>query len=221
MVTFLGALFLDLEFAIMAGILLSLVLYLMRVSRPRIVSRVPDPHLPNRKFSTLTENSHLEECPQAHIMRIDGNLFFGSVPYLRETFARLEQHQPEQKHLAIVAQGISFVDMAAADVLANEAQRRQAEGGGLYLVNVKKGLWDSLDECHALDKINSHNIFQTKSAALHVLFQKLDKSVCERCEARIFRECQQVPFRGQGGGAAKEIPIRQEVGIPKLERACS
>ncbi|MGD8842363.1 MAG: SulP family inorganic anion transporter [Gammaproteobacteria bacterium] len=219
MVTFLGALFLDLEFAIMAGILLSLVLYLMRVSRPRIVSRVPDPNLPDRKFSTVTENGHLRECPQVHIMRIDGNLFFGSVAYLRETFSRLEQNHPEQKHLAIVAQGISFVDIAAADVLANEAQRRQAKGGGLYLVNVKSGLWNSLDECHALDKINSHNIFQSKSAALHAVFQKLDKSVCEHCEARIFRECQPVPFRSRG--VVEQIPVQQEVAVAKLARVGS
>jgi SulP family sulfate permease len=192
--TFLSALFLDLEFAIMAGILLSLVTYLMRVSKPRIVSRVPNPHLPNRKFSTVDENDHLQECPQLHIARIDGNLFFGSVAYIREKFARLEQQRPGQKHLAIVAQGISFVDIAAADVLGNEAEARRARGGGFYLINVKKGLWDSLEECHVLDKINANNIFQTKSAALHGIFQKLDKSVCERCTARCFKECATVPF---------------------------
>ena len=194
MVSFLGALFLDLEFAIMAGILLSLVLYLMRVSKPRIVSRAPDPSLPNRKFSTVVEGGHLAECPQLHIMRIDGNLFFGSVAYLREKFARLRQQRPGQKHLMIIAQGISFVDIAAADVLAAEAELRRANGGGLYLVNVKAGLWESLEECHALDKINSHNVFQSKSAALHGVFHKMDKSRCAGCTARIFRECAGVPL---------------------------
>ncbi len=63
LVTFLSCLFLDLEFAIMAGILLSLVLYLMRVSKPRILARVPDPSLPNRKFST--GGSNLQRVPAA------------------------------------------------------------------------------------------------------------------------------------------------------------
>jgi SulP family sulfate permease len=206
--TFLSALFLDLEFAIMAGILLSLVMYLMRVSKPRMVSRVPNPHLPNRKFSTVDENDHLDECPQLHIARIDGNLFFGSVAYIREKFARLEQQHPEQKHLAIVSQGISFVDIAAADVLANEAEQRRAKGGGFYLINVKKGLWDSLEETHVLDKINANNIFQSKSAALHGIFQKLDKSVCERCTTRCFKECATVPFVGDNRPSA--IPEQEE-----------
>jgi len=38
-----GALFLDLELAIFMGVILSLVLYLERVSKPPIVTRVPDP----------------------------------------------------------------------------------------------------------------------------------------------------------------------------------
>jgi len=41
-VTFFSALFLELEFAIFAGVLLSLVLYLERTSRPRIVTLAPD-----------------------------------------------------------------------------------------------------------------------------------------------------------------------------------
>ena len=194
-VTFLAALFLDLEFAILAGILLSLMLYLMRVSRPRILTRVPDPSLPNRKFTS--DLGRLKECPQLHIMRIDGSIFFGSVAYVRERFARLEQQHPGQKHLAIVAQGISFADIAGADVLANEAERRRAEGGGLYLINPKSGLWESLEECHALGKIDPNHVFQGKSAALHGIFQKLDKSVCSTCQARIFLECATVPYTGK------------------------
>jgi len=190
-VTFLSSLFLDLEFAILAGILLSLMLYLMRASRPRIVTRVPDPDLPSRKFTS--DLGRLRECPQLHIMRIDGSLFFGSVAYVREKFARIEQQHPEQKHLAIVSQGISFADIAGADVLANEAERRRAEGGGLYLINVKSGLWESLEECHAMGKINPNHIFQSKSAALRAIYQRLDKSVCRDCKARIFLECAAAP----------------------------
>ncbi len=200
MVTFLSSLFLDLEFAILAGILLSLMLYLMRASRPRIVTRVPDPNLPNRKFTS--DLGRLKECPQLHIMRIDGSLFFGSVAYIREKFSRLEQRHPQQKHLAIVAQGISFADIAGADALANEAERRRAEGGGLYLINTKLGLRESLEECHAIGKIDPDNIFPGKSAALRAIFQKMDMSVCRGCRVRIFLECATVPFTNEDKGVA-------------------
>jgi SulP family sulfate permease len=224
MLTFLAALFLDLEFAIMAGILLSLVLYLMRASRPRIVTRVPDPTLPKRKFATVTGSlPHLRECPQLHIMRIDGSMFFGSVAYVRERFSKLEQERPQQKHLAIVAQGIAFADIAGADVLADEAVRRRAEGGGLYMINAKAGLWESLEECHAIERIDPHHFFQTKSSALHAIFQRLDKSICRTCQVRAFLECAEVEgpllAQPQQAGPAKVSsaqmgPEGPETGVP-------
>ena len=188
-VTFFGALFLELEFAIFAGVMLSLILYLMRVSKPRIVSRTPDPRLPNRAFSS---DPHLPQCPQLHILRIDGSLFFGSISHVQETFARLEDEHPLQKHLAIIAQGINFADVAGGDTLVAEARKRKARGGDLYLVNVKKGLWDSLDKCECLDAIGPNNVFQSKTAAIHAIFQKLDKNICKTCDLRIFRECESV-----------------------------
>ena len=58
--TFLTAVFVDLEFAILLGVILSLFLYLLDATRPRIVSRVPDSRLPKRGFNT---DPALPECP--------------------------------------------------------------------------------------------------------------------------------------------------------------
>ncbi len=185
-VTFFGALFLELELAIFAGVLLSLVLYLERVSRPRIVSRVPDPRLYKRAFST---DSDLPECSQLKILSIEGPIFFGSTNYMQTVFDRIRTAQPAQKHLAVLANGINFVDLQGGAALAAEAKRRRAEGGGLYLVNVGQELWDSLEQGGCLDAIGSRNVFQSKTAAIHGIFQKLDKSACANCSERVFREC--------------------------------
>ena len=185
-VTFFSALFLELEVAIFAGILLSLVLYLERVSHPRIISPVPDPATDSRAFS---DRSHLPRCPQLRLLRIDGSLFFGSVNYVEDVFDRLRDAYPEQKHLAIIAQGINFADVAGGSTLVKEARRRQKDGGAMYLINVKKGLWESLDKCGCLDAIGPERVFSSKHAALHAIYQKLDKDRCRSCDARIFQEC--------------------------------
>ena len=189
--TFFGALFLELEFAIFAGVMLSLVLYLMRVSKPQIHSRVPDPRLDNNAFSSATD---IPMCPQLHFLRIDGSLFFGSVDHVQNAFARLKDQYPQQKHLAIIADGINFADIAGGEVLVKEAQERRAMGGGLYLIDIKQGLWDSLEKCGCLDEIGPNNFFQSKTAAIHAIFQKLDKEICKTCTKRIFRECASVPL---------------------------
>ncbi|GMQ84035.1 MAG: SulP family inorganic anion transporter [Gammaproteobacteria bacterium] len=188
-VTFFGALFLELEFAILAGVILSLVLYLMRVSKPRIISRVPDPRQYKRKFAT---DPALPQCPQLHIMRIDGSLFFGSIDHVQEAFSEIETRHPGQKHLAIVSQGINFADITGGATLVAEAKKRKAKGGDLYLIKVKKGLWESLESCGCLDAIGANNVFQSKTAAVTAIFQKLDKTICKTCDKRIFLECASV-----------------------------
>lgn len=190
-ITFFSALFLELEFAIFSGVLLSLILYLDKVSKPRMVSRVPDPRLTNNAFTTDPE---LPQCPQLRFLRIDGSLFFGSINHVEETLGELETEYPEQKHLAIIAKSINFADLTGGEVLLKEAQRRRARGGNLYLINLKQGLWDSLEKGNCIEEIGVRNMFQTKTAAITGIFQKLDKSVCSTCTQRIFKECKSVPF---------------------------
>jgi SulP family sulfate permease len=185
-VTFFSALFLELEFAIFAGVLLSLVLYLERTSNPRIVTLTPDPRLPNR---ALSSDPSMPQCPQLRIIRIDGSLFFGSVNHVEQTFERLRAEHPEQKHLAVLASGINFVDLQGGRALAKEAQRLKADGGGFFLVNVKQGLWETLERCGYTEAPEVRNIFQGKNAAIHAIYQKLDKGICAECERRIFVEC--------------------------------
>lgn len=194
-ITFFAALFLELEFAIFAGVLLSLVLYLDRTSKPRLVTLTPDPRLPNR---ALTSERGVPQCPQLRILRIDGSLFFGSVNHVEQAFDRLRSEHPAQKHLAIIASGINFVDLQGGGALVSEAERRRLAGGGFYLINVKQGLWEAMDRCGCIDAAGGgRNIFQSKEAAIHAIYQKLDPSVCATCERRIFSECQSLPPRSR------------------------
>ncbi len=201
-VTFLSALFLELEFAIFAGVLLSLVLYLERTSKPRMVTLAPNPHLPRNAFSSEPQ---VRQCPQLRFLRIDGSLFFGSVAHVEQVLDRLRASHPGQKHLAVLADGINFVDLQGGEALVHEAERRQRDGGGFYLINVKQGLWEALERCHCMEATGARNVFQSKEAAIRAIFQKLDKGVCAGCTARIFRECQSLPFP-QDPSAGRQDP---------------
>lgn len=187
-ITFLSTLFLELEFAIFAGVLLSLVLYLERSSKPQIRARVPNPYAYKRAFTT---DPDLPECPQFKIIRIDGPLFFGSVNHVQEILDKIRNESPMQKNLAIVAQGISFADLQGGDLLTHEAKKRKDNGGALYLINIKEGLWDSLETSGCLDEMGVQNVIQSKTAAIRAVYSKLDKSICAGCTKRIFQECQQ------------------------------
>ena len=195
--TFFATLFLELEFAIFLGVMLSLILYLSRTSRPRVVPRVPNPDDPRRRFTT---DSRLPECPQLKIVRIDGSLFFGAVPHVRDVLKGYETNRPEQKHLLLVASGINFVDVAGAEFLVEEAKRRRNLGGGLYLYQVKEGACETLKKGGYADEIGRENFFSSKRTALETIpRERLDHRVCARCRARIFLECARLPGADRSG----------------------
>jgi SulP family sulfate permease len=188
-VTFFATLLLELEFAILLGVTLSLVVYLNRTSKPRIYARAPDPHLPKRKFSS---DPNLPECPQMKLLRVDGSLFFGAADYVAEKLLNLRKNHPQQKHLLLLCQGMNFIDVTGAELLEKEAKIRQDSGGCLYLYQVKPGACETLKK-GGLDVIGRENVFWSKSAAISHIFPKLDKEICKRCDKRIFYECESVP----------------------------
>jgi len=188
LITFFSTLVLELEFAIILGVVLSLVVYLSKTSRPRMYSRMPDPTLGKRKFSS---NPNLDECPQLKLLRIDGSLFFGATNYVAEYLQELTRSAPQQKNLLILAQGINFVDIAGAELLAKEAKNREKLGGNLFMYRVKPGACEILKHGF-VDKIGANNFFDSKTTAISTIFKGLDKAVCATCTKRIFKECESI-----------------------------
>jgi SulP family sulfate permease len=185
-VTFLATLFFPLEFAIFAGVLLSLLLYLNRTSHPTILSRVPNPDAATGKFTSADQRP---ECPQVKTLRIDGELFFGAVNFFQETLRAYDRKRPEQKHIALFMSGVNFVDVAGAEALAQTARRQRERGGGLYLINTKEAVRSRLRRGRYIEDIGEENMFVAKTEAFASIYRKLDRPTCLDCRARIFREC--------------------------------
>ncbi len=193
--TFLATLFLQLEFAILLGIMLSLAIYLNRTSHPRVLARVPDPRLDSRPFVT---DPNLLECPQLKIVRIDGSLYFGAVSHVQSSLNAMVQARPEQKHLLLVGSGINFIDMAGAELLIHLAKERERAGGQLYFYDMKEGICSHFKFLEYLLDLGTDNIFVSKKEAIAEIFDRLDRSICLGCTARIFVECRTVPVGSEG-----------------------
>ena len=190
-VTFLSTLVLHLEFAVLVGIILSLMLYLSRTARPGIRSVVPNPQHPQRRLMDREAGS--PECPQLKMVRIDGSIYFGAVSHVAEYFHHLAEQRPHQKHLLLIANHINFVDVAGADVLVTEAARRRKLGGGLYFQALRGDAQDTLGNPVYAERLGPVVNFPRKSLAMAALIPKLDKAVCAGCKARVFNECAAMP----------------------------
>ena len=175
-VTFAATLLLPMEFAIYLGVLLSLVLYLRRTSKPNITALASSS---GAKKLVGAERSGLPECEAIKIIRIDGALFFGAVDYVQTALMAIPQ-----KHVLIVASGINFIDLAGTELLANEARRLAAIGGGLYLCNLNGRVIKPIIRNGQLNTIGKRHIFATKAQALSTIDAKLSDHSCSGCESR-------------------------------------
>lgn len=190
--TFFSTLFLELEFAIYVGVMLSLIIYLSRTSRPKITTMAPDPDEINRPMVN-TARQPVDQCPQLRIVRMDGSLFFGAVNHAAGQFRNFTEESPEQKHILLLCHSMNFIDVAGAEWLMQEARRLKQIGGGLYLCNPKDNVCAFMRKSGLLDAIGEENIFDSKSEAIQSIFLKLKRETCRQCERRIFQECQSVP----------------------------
>lgn len=195
--TFAATLLLELEFAILAGVTLSLIVYLNRTSRPTMRTLVPDPR---HEARTMTEvEPGLAECPQLKILRIEGSIYFGAVNHVDTHFDTLRERNPNQRHLLLMSKSINFVDVAGAELLANEAERRRRMGGQLYFYSLRQPVRDILERSGLIKTIGRENVFHGKRETIGSIFARLDRSICARCSARIFTECQALPPPAPGG----------------------
>jgi SulP family sulfate permease len=188
-VTFFGTL-VDLEKGIFLGIIVSLIFYLYRTSRPSMRPMAPiaaEKFNPNRKFANVGADA--PGCPQMEMVRMEGSIFFGAVEHVKQTLKQIDEYDPAKKHVMLFSRAVNFIDLAGAEMLAGEAKRRQQLGGGLYLVGVQPGFCAMLRKGGQAEEVGRENIFSHKGEAISAVYPRLDSEICRGCNARIFTEC--------------------------------
>lgn len=186
--TFFATLFLELEFAIYLGVLVSILFFLARTSSPQIPTLSVDVDDPKRKLININKKP-LKQCPQLKIIRIDMSIYFGSINFIQERIARICENE-RIYHILIVASGVNFIDLAGAEALVMENNRLKQQGGGLYFVGLKSSVYEFAARTCFVQRIGSDHFFDTKTDAVHSIYQKLDKEICQTCPSQIFQECQ-------------------------------
>ncbi len=187
LVTFFSTLFLELEFAIYLGVLLSLIIFLAKTSKPEMVILAPDTFDAKRRFTDI-RTKPLVECPQIKILRIDRAIYFGSVEYIQGKLDNITE-QEGIVHILIDGSRMNYIDLAGAEMLVQENLRLRARGGGLYFTGLKSEVWEFLAEGKFIRAIGPNAFFDHKSNAVSSIFRKLNNKQCRECHLRIFREC--------------------------------
>jgi len=188
--TFFATLFLELEFAIYLGVLLSLVLFLAKTSTPHIPTLSIDVSAKDQQRKLINiQQKPLKQCPQLKIIRIDMSIYFGSINHIQKRISKIADNE-RIYNILIVASGINFIDLAGAEALVSENNRLKKNNGGLYFVGLKSSVYEFAARSCFIKKIGNDHFFDTKGQAINKIYGRLDKSVCLTCQSLIFRECQ-------------------------------
>jgi len=183
--TLVGTLF-NLEAGIFIGVFLSLVMYLFRSSRPEVIPVVPAPEEGSYHFIRAQGRV---ECPQLRIVRINGAIYFGAASYVQSELQQIDEDNPQQKSVLIAAGGITFIDLAGAEMLAQEARRRRRLGGGLYFYRLNPTIFRFLRRGGYHRDFSEDAFFPVMTNVTGALYWTLDPDVCRNCKTRIFKEC--------------------------------
>ena len=201
--TALATLVLRLELAVLAGVLLSLVVYLYRSARPALRTMGFDRQGAGRPFVVLGSAGDgpaappppgsLPECPQLKLLRMEGSVWFGAVAHVAERLRDLRTAaaaSPEgQRHLLVMAKSMNTIDLAAADLWETERQRRAELGGALYFHRPRPQVLALWRQTGFLQRLGADRVFPDKRSAIATIVPQLDGAVCARCTRRIFEEC--------------------------------
>ncbi len=187
--TFLATIFFELEFAIYLGVLLSLMLFIAKTSTPDVHTLAfgTPPGEGDRRLQSIRK-APLVQCPQLKIIRIDMSIYFGSINHIQKQISQIVDNQ-RIYHILIVASGVNFIDLAGIEALLIENKRLKAHNGSLYFVAVKSTAFEFMEKVNFVNEIGRDNFFDSKAEAINVLYDRLDKSKCEKCQALVFKEC--------------------------------
>jgi sulfate permease, SulP family len=185
-VTFFATLTLHLEYAIYLGVLLSMVLYLRRTSQPSLEEVQPVAGMFPPVFAPADPLA--QRVPALRIVRLNGSIYFGAVNHVEESLQAIDGIDPDGRHLLLVGTGINFIDLAGAGMLAQEARRRRALGGGLYLFNMKEEALRMLEASGQLAVIGKENVFRLGDDVVSLLAARIaNASLSEGLPSRKLR----------------------------------
>lgn len=161
LITLFGTLFFELEFALLAGIFASLFFYLERTSKPNIAVMGKNS---DGKYINVLREEGLKESPDLKVIRVDGSLYFASIEAVDDFFNNLYEKDKVQSVL-VLANGINFIDLGAAEWLTNEVKKWQENRNGIFFAGMKQVGQDVLKKGGFLQNMGEEIFFSDEESA--------------------------------------------------------
>lgn len=163
--TFVATLLIGVEFGIIVGVGLSLIILIFRTSRPYIIElgKVPDSNFyrnKNRFEEVIIEDDIL-------VFRFDAQIFYANASYFRDNLDEMADKKGSVLKLIVLdAESINRVDSTGVEMLKERIKYYQSKDIIFYLAGVKGPVRDDLFRSGILQIIDINHFFMRVNEAV-------------------------------------------------------
>jgi SulP family sulfate permease len=164
----------NIQNGILAGIILSLSLFLYRRMRPRIIIA-----LGLHSDGTLRDASRFDLPllpPQVGALRFDSSLLFFNVAFFEDAVLKLMQLKPDAKYILIAGHGINHLDGSGVEIISSLARHLRESGITLVFSGLKMQVLEVMERTGLVKAIGENNIYGTDKIAIEALQTRVHSS---------------------------------------------
>ncbi len=165
LMTCLLTLFIGISEGILIGALLSLLLMVIRTSKPHyaVLAKVSGTNY-YKNISRFETDSKIDD--DILIMRFDAQLFFGNRDYFRKIVLEEMEKKPNLKGFILVARGITYIDSSGLSTLGAMIRSFQQKGVLFMVAGAIGPARDVLQQSKLTDLIQEKNMFAKTADAV-------------------------------------------------------
>ncbi len=176
------------DYALLIGVMISLMFFLWKTMHPRIVRVTKDPEL---KMFVNADVYEKPSCPQILQLRSENAIYFANAEYtIEHLLGRLDEQTTPTKYLLLDFQAVGFIDITGIDelrVLLDEVKER---GAKLAFMGVHLPVKQIFESSGFLKELQPGHLIENRGDAITFLFQHIDHGYCKDvCPYELFHEC--------------------------------
>ena len=185
------------DYALLIGVMISLIFFLWKTMHPRIVRVTKDPDL------NMFVNADLFQkpgCPQILQLRSDNVIYFANAEYTVEhIMEEVNQVQTPMVFVLLDFQAIGFIDITGIEELRALKEELEARNIRLALMAVRRPVMETFESTGFINELEDSCSIEKKcytehkGEAITALFRDIDHDYCRNtCPYYLFQECHTV-----------------------------
>ncbi|GGI84726.1 SulP family inorganic anion transporter [Legionella impletisoli] len=181
--TFIMALILAprIAFAVVVGILLSLIFYLYETMRPRLSELTRDEH---GELVEVTDRETEETCYLISILRFNGPLYFANAAYFENKILELISAKQKLRYIIMDCVSLNQLDATGVETLRSVSARLEEAGIELWFTRVRRPVMSLLKRSGLVKKLGPHHFYKNNEIALDRLSEHLGAKHMNTCPLR-------------------------------------